>query len=135
MIPKFRAWLKETKTMHEVTSIDFHNESVNVKDNPIGMPFHHYDEDGNAILMQSTGLHDKNGVEIFEDDVVKNGGEYWHCIFKVTSFKLVRRKYKTADDGTRYFDFYSPTQYTSYKEFSQCEVVGNIYENPELLEQ
>ena len=134
MIPKFRAWLIGQEYMAEIEAIAFRGDgNVDVYTSLSGNDFYAVGEE--CELIQSTGLHDKNGVEIFVDDIVKNGGEHWQCIFKVTSFKLVRRKYKTADDGTRYFDYYSPTQYTSYKEFSQCEVVGNIYENPELLEQ
>ena len=61
MIPKFRCFDKDTKTMHEVVSIDFRDWRV------------YYEAYGlrnywnkNVVLMQSTGIYDKHGVEIFE---------------------------------------------------------------------
>lgn len=71
-------------------------------------------------LMQSTGLKDKNGVEIFEGDVVKCNG----LLGTIESFKAMW--------------ICSFMKYNNYQKvgfFAQeIEVVGNIYENPELLE-
>ena len=71
-------------------------------------------------LMQSTGLKDKNGTEIFEGDVVKCNG----LLGTIESFKAMW--------------ICSFMKYNNYQKvgfFAQeIEVVGNIYENPELLE-
>ena len=79
-----------------------------------------------VILMQSTGLKDKNGVEIFEGDIVK-GYSVYPATSTFESF-LMGEVYYT-NRGT--WDCYS---YILGGFNEQMEIIGNIYENPELLE-
>ena len=83
--------------------------------------------DKECILMQSTGLKDKNGKLIYEGDICRNSktGEVfsvaWHGTYASFAWKKHKHSY-LYDYGSlfRAFDYY--------------EVIGNIYENKELLE-
>ena len=122
MIPKFRAWDKETQTLNGMAEI-YRNKNQEIELHP---------RDKNIILMQSTGLKDENGVEIFEGDVIL--WSYWDefedsgrakIIFDKGMFKLLDiRTGKGVWDNL--FDC-----------LENCDVYfqGNIYENPELLEE
>ena len=76
------------------------------------------------IPMQYTGLKDKNGVEIYEGDVIQTDG-YAPCeiIYEAPKFMAL---WKNRNNLT--WDLQSFV-------FDEIEVIGNIYENPELLEQ
>ena len=66
---------------------------------------------------QYTGLKDKNGVEIYEGDIVKRWGNIYIVIWDKIGFRM---KWTKEDSVNRFPD-------------ELCEVIGNIYENPELL--
>lgn len=95
-------------------------------------------EDGNtyngAVLMQSTGLFDKNGKEIFESDIVKcytvtENGEYEYVgivCFKDFAFVIVDEK-DTYDPLWNYKSGFVGIE-------TEIEIIGNIYQNKELLE-
>jgi hypothetical protein len=104
---KFRAWFAPEKLMCDW---DFILSQMSVYEKP----FESTDE---WKVMQFTGLHDKSGKEVYEGDIVKkeSNGD-----LRVVSFK----------DGI--FAPY-PWTYGGWNEVS--EVIGNIYENPELLNE
>jgi len=77
---------------------------------------------GEKILMQFTGLKDKNGKEIYEGDVVLNNGS--------TSQMKDREIVKLIDGG---FYPFAIIAWEGTIDPAICEAIGNIYENPELL--
>ncbi|WP_025194022.1 YopX family protein [Enterococcus faecalis] len=135
MIPKFRAWDKNTNDMVDVKTIDLE------KDGSIGciVDYNGINLDVSAcVLMQSTGLKDKNGDEIFEGDILKiievtNEGisEYiTDVIWEDCSFVF-------KSEGVDYYDTFlgafSGDPNTTYPLF-ELLVIGNVWDNPELLE-
>ena len=73
-------------------------------------------------LGQYTGLHDKNGKEIYEGEILKG-----------TFYGFPMPEYDYAFQI--YWDEKEKGFMASYFEPSECEVIGNIYDNPELLEK
>ena len=73
MIPKFRAWLKEELEMQDVLAFDTRGHSfLGIEGTNVRVEgwCDYFEVDKQAVLMQSTGLKDLNGVEIFEGDIV-----------------------------------------------------------------
>ena len=113
---KFRAWLKKDKKMEDVTSLHMTPNLIYISDENISWT----SED--IELMQFTGLLDKNDKEIFEGDIIEIRGTYYDTrrepvIFDMHAFMAGGRF--LADFG-KYFSL---------------EVIGNIYETPELIAQ
>lgn len=131
MIPKFRAWHKELKMMFEVLAINFFHKAVTIN---IDGEKYKVCKFNDTILMQYTGLNDKNGVEIFEGDIVKscvliNG----HIYEYVGQVKFVAFSWVVSDKAGIYDPFYNYED-SCPDEIWEIEVIGNIYQNPELLE-
>ena len=117
MIPRFRAWDKEFNLMSVVTRLDYWSEIVEMSDGEL------YIQKLDKIeLMQSTGLKDKNGKEIFEGDVVLVLDSPYTVFYdnERGSYRL-----KPHDDRWN-VDYMS-----NFSHGGNFEVVGNIYENPE----
>lgn len=114
MIPKFRAWDKETKTMNGMAEI-YRNRNQEIELHP---------RDDEIELMQSTGLVDKEGTEVFEGDILR------HQIQTEYTFIVKYDK----DKGRWYGDGLSRTYQiditTDFLKF--YKVIGNAYENPEV---
>lgn len=136
MVPKFRAFLIEAKTMHNILAIDFSRNMycLQIGKATIGEWFWFREIE----LMQSTGLKGKDGVEIFEGDVVKvsDGGN------EEDSYTSVVKNY--ADGGYPAFDIEAPSSWYYESnvlstimggDYETIEVIGNVWENPNLLEQ
>ena len=86
-------------------------------------------------LMQSTGLFDKNGQEIFEGDIVKR---YRSPFFKAEweyRIEIVIKEKARLLLGRKYGkNFWTIPFHSPFAKSELLEVIGNIYENPELLE-
>ena len=123
MIPKFRAWDKETKTMIDVSLINFEEHSILGGYWEFGQTESiKFDE---IELMQSTGLKDKNGKEIFEGDILKSN-KYITSVFYERGAYCV--KFSRTPNTTVTMNV------ISFIEKYKTKIIGNIYENPELLE-
>ena len=133
MIPKFRAWHHELGRMMLIRTMFFFAnelEELQLNDSIMNDDIPEYPDE--IELMQSTGLKDKNGKEIFEGDIITNGTS----IVDVKSHQTLG--FYTVVNGEERF-FGSNTSIKDFEndveEFSSVtEIIGNIYENPELLE-
>lgn len=125
MIPKFRAWSTDKKIMAEVRTLRFTDELVETD------KFVERSIEG-VKLIQSTGLLDKNGKEIFEGDILKvaNNDSSWFEVVKYDHDKAmfiskeVNLKYEVPE--TPLYDLFSPYLF-------KVEVIGNIWESHDLL--
>ena len=121
MIPKFRAWDNWRKKMSVVDRIYIDTKGVRLYDD-----FGEYWRDFRDVgLMQSTGLKDKNGKEIFEGDILKSN-KYITSVFYERGAYCV--KFSRTPNTTVTMNV------ISFIEKYKTKIIGNIYENPELLE-
>lgn len=141
MIPKFRVWDKTCKCMCNVDMMNFHDKYYKYK---------HYGKSKNVfgtsdfsdkslILMQSTGLLDKNGVEIYEGDILLSKASE-----NQEDWKKWRVHYADGRFLIDYKDIPKDKRKRANLELEDlCEdniwvyglkVIGNIYENPRLME-
>lgn len=116
MIPKFRAWNIESKEMLEH---DFIVETVMWGGDIVRDFSDVINGEDVFILMQSTGLHDVNGKEIFEGDIVQ-------CWYE-KGFVTMRQGSWIIETNKEYLG-------ALYEYSDEARVIGNIHENPGLLE-
>ena len=125
-IPKFRAWLKDEYRMTDVREITFFDDEVQMISDVTD--FYTY---GEFELMQSTGLIDKNGKEVFENDVIRDSDGFEGIVQYDESYGVYGIAYlPTLSNG---IDMTFEELKDNYR--NKFEVVGNIYENPEFLEE
>ncbi|MDS3910716.1 YopX family protein [Staphylococcus hominis] len=124
MIPKFRAWNKVREEM-----IDDCDLSITSDGSVLAGDLNYDVESGmladvtdNVVIMMSTRLKDKNGTEIYEGDIVKNIYDEIYVVKWLDAGFYLEERYNGGFD-------YSELHFGNNK-----EVIGNIYENPELLE-
>ena len=128
MIPKFRAWDRVIKEMNYkvmVGNCDTDDENwtcpiIWIEERKKWLHFDDYE-----CIMQSTGLKDKNGQEIFEGDIIKMSKDVYS---EPTYYEVVRHyggayRLESKQHGCEL-----------WLRHTDCEVVGNVYENREFLE-
>ncbi|MCG1584836.1 YopX family protein [Staphylococcus epidermidis] len=127
MIPKFRVWDKDEKIMIDWIDLDMSKDGgeddfiVFEPTGPVKSAI------TKPILMQSTGLKDKNGIEIYEGDIVQHSEKPNPCFSY--PFKVIQ-----ARTGEWRLDNFRCGTVLAFSNQDELEVLGNIYENPELLE-
>ena len=124
---KFRAWLKEEKRMivdeQYLVPLWVTNKGIlrllpNFEEN-----YYEICNGSDYVIMQFTGLYDRNGKEIYEGDIVKKGDTITVCKWNSTH---------------SCFAFYTIGGfYLNYSKYNQksIKIIGNIYDNPELIEK
>lgn len=139
---RFRAWDKELKMMMKVDSLEFSKWNVVCSQEGYNQKeircFSHdrnsfrNEETDRHILMQFTGLLDKNGVECFEGDILKDNkdGAIGVVIYTPPSFSV---KLKEKLNEEEYWILGAGKVYPDNYKLIDTEIIGNIYENPELL--
>lgn len=128
---KFRAWDKKAKKFIPTRNIVWNDNGLV----GINMGFSRKEKRfiGNIKIMQYTGLKDKNGKDIYEGDLIKDDEgeieevkppEIFECdAFKVYGYKFCSGHFIDARGEKTLERFYS----------HQPEIIGNIYENPDLI--
>ena len=152
MIPRYRAWDKHEQKMFDNDELIIWNNNVYANDSKKKLSCNYlkgWSIDG-EYLMQSTGLKDKNGKEIFEGDILKfndEWNEYCHegyvdgSVEGVNYVEVVKGEACFEFGKTRYPEsslfIYMEDEHLSFAELVKdkdfgFEIVGNVYENPEL---
>lgn len=149
MIPRYRAWDKEFKEMVQVDALVFDEQIIKVtyKNGNVVK-----EELKNYVLMQSTGLTDKNGKEIFEGDILKFNDAWSEYCYEgyvdgvseginfveiekdTTCFCFGKTKipesslfYLINDEHLTFKELITDTSF-------EFEIIGNIWEDSELLD-
>lgn len=121
MIPKFRAFFVDPPKMVEWEELSKFKGLTDI---------FKYSEDNKLFsLMQATGLQDKNGVDIYEGDIIKTGETLDWLNEDMGVIRFL--------DGAFFIDYHNlDTEFDYIGNISlPIEIVGNIYENSELLEE
>lgn len=118
---KFRCWYRN-KMHYDITGFEFYGEGS------LSGVFIDGDFADDIELMQFTGLHDKNGKEIYEGDIISNGYEkcivVWVKEYAGFMLKLINKEYEDKEWTNPMIDLRNDE-----------EVIGNIYENSDLLKE
>lgn len=132
MIPKFRAWDVHEKKMFTNDQLIIWNGNVYANDNSKlnvdNLKGWNIDE---KYLMQSTGLFDKNGKEIFEGDIVKYKAGC-NTFTEEVAYDKIFAGFGVKDANANIIFTFG--ELAEDIDLRSLEVIGSIYENPELLE-
>ena len=140
MIPRFRVWLKKKKKMvatDDLVNISFEDEEICVQTLYFeegliierDLDYYEFDE---IEFMQSTGVKDKNGQEIFEGDIID-------IEVDDTETPINARVFQNSKIGILMFHVFEDNEDVPMVELLEdnsvaFEIIGNIYDNKELLD-
>ena len=129
---KFRVWDKEDKKFLDHLSIDLSADGILILWRLEGKKYINLNDNNRYLLMQCTGLKDKNGKLIYEGDIIQIqfdsdgiAGPYsvvWDCEEYAFMFKPIK-----GDD-------YDCDRHLYEFSVNRIQIIGNIHKNPELLE-
>ena len=122
MIPKYRAWLKNDKEMIDADEIHWDNGQLDF----IGDAITFMRKADEIELMQSTGLFDKNGQEVFVGDIIKCTRGCPHEVY-------IEKEYGGTYAGGMPA-IYLKGLLNGYAWTGDEEIIGNVYQTPGLLE-
>jgi uncharacterized phage protein (TIGR01671 family) len=152
---KFRAWDKKYKYMNfrvlignnDVDDDNFTSHAMWIEPEKVDYEcephWGNFDE-GSAVFMQYTGFKDKNGKEIYEGDVIEfkhdtsyRGGGFSRLTYRASVIYGTSKKYGNATFCYQFKDDVGDicTKNITWRSGEELEVIGNIYDNPELLQQ
>ena len=108
---KFRAWDYEMKNMYKLVKFISHKDGINALDRWFSWEY----------VMQFTGLKDKNGKEIYEGDLLQEYPNYpiWKVFYEIDGFCI-----RSGDTQHRLASVFGFPD--------RLNIIGNIYENPDL---
>jgi len=129
MIPKFRAFHKTERKMYPVDYISWEGgkiveiglESLTEDDN--GYECYDAINSDNCDLMQSTDLTDANGKEIYEGDILRDMGNRVAFVVWFGGGFWIESPGSCARDNI----------FSKWVKDAECKIIGNIYENPEMV--
>lgn len=130
MKPRYRAWMKSLKWMCDVTNISFDSKFVDICQQGDTERYTEMSVEFDEItLMQSTGLFDRNGKEIFEGDIVRQVRTQ-----PITENETITGVVIMIEGAWLIMNDCEQLASYLWSETDENEIIGNIYENPELLE-
>ena len=130
---KFRAWHIHKQIMCEIIRIDFEQGIITLDLETDDNEYYWMETDwsfSDAEIMQYTGCRDKNGIEIYEGDVIKDKyDKIWLVQWYVGAFVITNKIPDSDGQTSTYSHFSNLSNHHFY-----FEVIGNMWDNPELLE-